>query len=301
MTALPEWLRIKASVAAADDARILQIVALVDAMPERGEADALVAPLRPRLAKLRPPRPASFTRLLFTPLDSLIVPNTNWRRGTLSIPRSALLPIAGALRQDLANEAERIDAAGRAGPVPQAQLNILAAAIWPAAAAALDNLALPPDWNAAAGLPAADFRTIASLTAAVLGVGLEIQTLVQAGGAPAEDPLRTILGRTAPRGGEALGAVMAVLLARFPASGLIMTLGTEASGSAPSKAVDTAIDYTIDRIQAALTRMRRSVRPSRRPRQTPGTSPPCWTISAAPGPHARSASARRTACAGLPI
>jgi len=40
----------------AGDAQISRIVAMVDALPERGSADALIAPLRPRLARLHPRR-----------------------------------------------------------------------------------------------------------------------------------------------------------------------------------------------------------------------------------------------------
>jgi hypothetical protein len=53
---------IQTSLAHAADAQIARVVAMVDAMPERGSADALIAPLRPRLAALRPTRPLSFTR-----------------------------------------------------------------------------------------------------------------------------------------------------------------------------------------------------------------------------------------------
>ncbi len=60
-------------VAGADDARVMRIVATVDAMSARGPADELIVPVRHRLAALRPPRPLRFARLLFYPLDPLIV------------------------------------------------------------------------------------------------------------------------------------------------------------------------------------------------------------------------------------
>ena len=43
----------------AQDVKILKVVAMVDALPARGDADSLIAPLRPRLAQLRPRRPLS--------------------------------------------------------------------------------------------------------------------------------------------------------------------------------------------------------------------------------------------------
>ena len=65
---------------AARDEQLARVVAVVDALPARGAADTLIAPLRPRLATLRPTRPLNLTRLLFTPLDPLIVPSAEWRR-----------------------------------------------------------------------------------------------------------------------------------------------------------------------------------------------------------------------------
>ena len=239
-------------VTAASDAQIAQIVALVDALPDRGVADALIAPLRRRLARLRPHRPVSFTRLLFAPLDPLIVEAPAWRRGSLSVPRTALAPIAKAMRTVLQPEAEATDAEGRLGPILPQRMAELAIAIWPRAAILLDSANAPPDWEEAAGLPAGDYPAIAATVAALLAVALEIETLAITGGAPEEEAVRVILGRTAPRGGEAVSAVVAAMLARLSAPGLILTLGIEATGSNPSKAIDHAIDYTLERLQAAF-------------------------------------------------
>ena len=65
---------------------------MVDAMPNRGAADQLIAPLRARLAHLRPPRPLRFARLLFLPLDPLIVPAARWRAAQPAIPRTVIPP-----------------------------------------------------------------------------------------------------------------------------------------------------------------------------------------------------------------
>jgi hypothetical protein len=242
----------QASVSTASNAQMLQIVALVDAMPERGAADALIAPLRARLVRLNPPRPLRFTRLMFSPLDKLIVPAPAWRRGSLSILRTALAPIIEELRALMSAEASLVDAEGRAGPVDPARVSELAAAIWPRAAIALDSMDPPLGWLDATGLPRTDYPAVAALIAAVLSVAIEIHALVGHGAAPPEEAIRTILGRTAPRGAPALSAVVVVLLARVPAPGLIVALGTEAAGSNPSKAIDAAIEHTLDRMQAAL-------------------------------------------------
>jgi hypothetical protein len=242
----------QASVSTASNAQMLQIVALVDAMPERGAADALIVPLRPRLARLRPPRPLSFTRLMFSPLDKLIVAAPSWRRGSLSVPRTALAPIIVELRALMSAEALQVDAEGRAGPVDPARVTELATSIWPRAAIALDSMDAPLGWLDATGLPRTDYAAIAAIIAAVLSVAVDIHALTRHGDAPSEAAIRTILGRIAPRGGPALSAVVVVLLALLPSKGLIVALGMEAAGSNPSKAIDAAIEHTLDRLQAAL-------------------------------------------------
>ncbi|MBV9538404.1 MAG: hypothetical protein JOY70_05680, partial [Acidisphaera sp.] len=78
----------------ADERVIVQVVNLVESMRERGAADELLVRLRPRLVQLRPPRNIKLPRLLFTPLDGVIVPGSRWRPGMNAVPRSALLPLA---------------------------------------------------------------------------------------------------------------------------------------------------------------------------------------------------------------
>src|SRR3954447_6983173 len=75
---------------AATDAQLSQVLAVIDAMPSRGAADELIAGLRPRIAKLRPGRPVSLTRVLFAPMDPLIVSPRKWRAGAITPPRSIL-------------------------------------------------------------------------------------------------------------------------------------------------------------------------------------------------------------------
>jgi hypothetical protein len=92
-------------IAGAGDHQIMRIVAMVDAMTSRGVADAVIAPLRHRLTRLRPPRPLRFGRLMFHPLDPLIVPAAHWRPGRQAIPRTALMAMA-----------EHVRLTGRPGP-----------------------------------------------------------------------------------------------------------------------------------------------------------------------------------------
>ena len=65
---------IRHEVADAGDEKILRIVALLDRSSAPAGAQAILDPLRPRLAALRPSRPLRFERLLFMPFGSLVVP-----------------------------------------------------------------------------------------------------------------------------------------------------------------------------------------------------------------------------------
>ena len=123
--------------------------------------------------------------------------------------------------------------------------------LWPRAAAALGGMPVPPGWGAT-GLADSDYPPMAAAIAALLGVALGIQAIALMGEAAPEGAIRTILGRTAPRGGPALSAVVAVLLARLPGSGRIVSLATEAAGGSPPRSVDAAVDHVLDSLQAAV-------------------------------------------------
>ncbi len=100
-SANPAIREVARGLASARDEQIMQVVAMVDAMPNRGPADQLIAPLRARLARLRPPRPLRFARLLFLPLDPLIVPAARWRVEQPTIPRTVIPVLAAAIEATL--------------------------------------------------------------------------------------------------------------------------------------------------------------------------------------------------------
>src|SRR5271165_6163640 len=106
----PAIREVNRGLAAARDEQIMQVVAMVDAMPNRGPADQLIAPLRPRLAHLRPPRPLRFARLLFTPLDPLIVSAARWRPEQPTIPRTVIPFLAAAVEAVLGAETRAVAA-----------------------------------------------------------------------------------------------------------------------------------------------------------------------------------------------
>jgi hypothetical protein len=73
-----------------NDKKLLQTVALIDRLPRRGAIDDLLAPLRPRLSRLQPPRPLTVKRLLTVPIEELLVPAVVWRPGSLRLSRELL-------------------------------------------------------------------------------------------------------------------------------------------------------------------------------------------------------------------
>src|ERR1700733_13843109 len=109
-------------LAEAPDAEVARAVAVVDQLPERGGADQLIELLRPRLARMRPPRPLRFTRLLFLPLEQLIVAPPRWQPQLPTIPRSVLTPLSATVREGLGAGAATIDGLIEAASAPHAEI-----------------------------------------------------------------------------------------------------------------------------------------------------------------------------------
>lgn len=165
--AAAEHRRLTHAVATASDKALADIVALFDRMTDRQEADRLLDAVRPRLRRLRPTRPISMPRLLFLPLNGVIVETRIWRRQDGGLPRSALLPIFAALRAAIGAEAAAIEAMVVGHDF--ADLRTVDAAgrrLWRAAAAAAPGMAQPESWTAT-GLGAADYRHAMALAAGV--------------------------------------------------------------------------------------------------------------------------------------
>ncbi len=230
--------QVQASLAQARDAQVARVVAMVDAMPERGAADALIAPLRPRLAQLRPVRPPGFLRLLFMPLNPVIMPVAEWRRSGVGVPRPALAPLGAAIRAALPDDiGRRGEAEGAEGAAP---------APWPEAAAVVAALAAPPDWCTASGLSPDDFAPVAAIVAAVLAEAQAIERLARQRDAVDDADIRAILVRSRLRGEAALDSVVLVLLARLAVPARVAALATEATGG------DGVTGRAIDRLAASL-------------------------------------------------
>lgn len=211
--------RIVEQLAHAPDEQVARIVALVDGMAIRGDADALIAPLRARLQVLRPARRPRFGRVLFTPLDPVIVPTEAWHGELCTVPRSALPPIETLVRAGLGTAVASIEVAiARLPGGDPARVHEIGARLWKPAASILREAKMPPGW-VEAGLPERAFAPLRRAIAAVLATAAEVGAWLCR--PPHEPPptgaaLQGVLGVALPLGSGACGMLAAVLLARFP-------------------------------------------------------------------------------------
>ena len=257
---------------AAEDEKILKILAMVDAMPQRGEADSLIEPLRARLAQLKLRRPMNAPRLLFIPLDPVLAPAPAWRRGALSVPRTVVPCLARQvtrLEPRLMHEVS--DAIGGAMTDEQHVVRRVGARLWPRAAEVLATAPVPEDWAAATGLNEADHATIRAAVVLVLR-----HAAVIAGQVDADPPdtavLAAILTEAADQP-DALGVLIRVILHWVPAAAGLVLSYTSAhfapTGLPGRTATERAVEYVLDGIEAAqeaarpgvagLDRLRRTV------------------------------------------
>ncbi len=130
------------ALAATDDAKFRAVVAVIDRQPRHHVLELLIAPHRPRLARLKPPRPLTFHRVVTLPLEAALVPAEDWVPGSYRIPRSHLAPLHSAMRERL--DPELVDWVDRmlAGKTT-ADAGVERAVgrrLWPAAAEVLDGL-----------------------------------------------------------------------------------------------------------------------------------------------------------------
>lgn len=241
----------------AADEQLAQVLALVDAMPARGAADALIAPLRGRLASIAPARPLSITRLLFRPLDPVIISGPRWTPGVPAVPRTALGSIGNAALVRLGPALKPIQAiiAGREGK-DQAVVDRAGTTLWPEAAAVVAALPVPADWESTTGLPEGCYAEIRANVAAVLRQAVPLSEWTHRVGAIDPIPIvKAILASTQATDPLGLGVVLAVLLT----DGSLAAPALFAALKLPGQQVDLAVEQTLQRAQHALTAVLPSV------------------------------------------
>ena len=199
------------------DNRLTQVVAVVDGLPRRGDADALIAPLRPRLARLRPPRPITLTRLLFEPVAPLIMPTPLWRPGSPGIPRAVLAVLGRDIIAALGAAAGALQAriAGH-NMTETATVAASGAELWGRTTALLPGRAPPADWTGATGLPESAHRAVAVPLAGLLAEGPALYRLAQFPAAATLAEAERLLRHALAQGGDTLAMMLVLLLRRLP-------------------------------------------------------------------------------------
>ena len=209
---------LRREVAGAGDTQVLQVLRIVEGLERRGDADVLLAPVRPRLRVLRPARALRFNRVLFMPLDPVIVDAANWRPGLPLLPRTALNCLAAAVRAALPKLADEVDGLIRGGSAADdALVRRVGSMLWAEASRVLTTAAMPAGWGAES-LPAAEFPVLAAAVACCLEAEARFAALEQPGMArgDVEEALSELLEAADKRGPLCWGMLLALMVQRFP-------------------------------------------------------------------------------------
>jgi hypothetical protein len=200
-------------LSAASDENLLRIIAMIDRRPDRTKLEGLVIDIRPRLARLRPPRPVTMTRLLFLPLSGALVNRSAWRQDPATIPRAALKLIFALLHDLPGTHLTETEAA-----IQHAVFSDLAVVdrygrpLWEAAARFCEKITPGSRW-AEAGFSADEFRIMMRLAAGVWRHAGPLWDVLRRGTAPiSADALRAALTGPASEGPDIFRAAFRTLL-----------------------------------------------------------------------------------------
>ena len=240
------------NLSGASDENLLRIVAMIDRQPDRNKLDDLLTDIRPRLARLRPPRPVTMTRLLFLPLSGALVNRNMWRQDPAAIPRAALKPIFELLR-DLPGShlQEAEEATQRAVFSDLAVVDQYGRSIWETATRLCEKITPGTRW-AEAGFMPEDFRTMMRLAAGVWRHAGPLWGVLRQGSAPVSaDMLRTALRGPAGEGPDIFRAAFRTLLL---ASGNVAAFTALASGMPPG--ISEIVTQSLEEwVEIALTKL----------------------------------------------
>jgi hypothetical protein len=253
----PAIREVSRGLAEARDAQILKVVAMVDAMPNRGAADQLIAALRGRLAQLRPPRPLRFARLLFLPLDPLIVSAARWRVEQPTIPRSAIPSIAASVATDLGAVGRKVTAMIEGRTTQDLEVVATAGAeLWLAAAQLLADAKQPADWETT-GLGAQLLKPLARRIAALLFQAERLHRwtsdAAQGLAPPEAHQVQAMLENAIRRDPDTQPMIIALLLARIPeVAPVLLRVATalgQRGGTVMRHAGDQAADMLLKQLE----------------------------------------------------
>jgi hypothetical protein len=249
--ALPwhELRRLHHGLATAPDMQIAKVVAVVDALESRGAADEMIEPLRSRLPQLRLPRPLRFSRLLFMPLDVLIVPNPAWRRDASTIPRSIVAPVAVMVHNAMGGDAAAIEGAikGRTTTHTRAVYDA-GRTLWSAASSILAAATQPPPNWAKTHLPPDCFVPLARRLATLFAQTNTLDAVVAEAdiGVSLRADLIAPLLSACSQDASTLAMMVTLILARLPSVRGLLTPAARSLGRDQEAAMQTAIDRALE-------------------------------------------------------
>lgn len=227
--------RISRRTSFASDAVLHQVVAVLEAVPSRTVLDPIIEAARPRLKLLRPPRPITFTRILFMPFDGAVVPLKEWDAMSAKLPRPALQPIADALRAAMGPEVQQISAnLGGRNFFDVLQVDASGRTLWAEAARLAPNLALP-DGLPSAGLNTAQSRELLDRAAAIWRHAVAIwEAKLAAFSGPSPELVIAALKGPAQEGQAVFSLALTSLLHRAQSPGSVLATAARLSPIAGS-------------------------------------------------------------------
>jgi hypothetical protein len=255
-----EGRRLGSQLTTVEDEKIHRVLEIVDSLGLRGEADAVIAPIRARLAKLRPKRTLNCARLLFTPFDPLMVSPADWIPGSSTIPRTALTALARQVQAKLATEYTDLDLASATYRCSDDLVSILAAGrkVWPRAAEILRcPMAVPSDWRDETGLRDQDFTALRTALQALLPLAaplLQIAVDARDGRNPEPEQLLEMLEATAQAGAQVTTMFVAMGLHWLPCTGMFIKVADRFVGGLANPAVAATIDNAVEVVLSGIER-----------------------------------------------
>lgn len=249
--ALPwhELRRLHHGLATAPDMQIAKVVAVVDALESRGAADEMIEPLRSRLPRLRLPRPLRFSRLLFMPLNVLIVSNPAWRRDASTLPRSLVSPVAEMVHDAMGGDAAAIEGAIKSRTTAQASaVYDKGRTLWSAASSILGAATRPPPNWAKTHLPPDCFVPLARCLATLFGQTNTLDAMVAEAdiGVSLRADLLAPLLTACSQDASTLAMMVTLLLARLPGVRGLLAPAARSLGRDHAAAMQTAIDRALE-------------------------------------------------------
>jgi hypothetical protein len=241
----------------AGDEKIRQIVGLVDGSSDNHSLAMLLDPLRPRLAALHLARPLRFARLLFTPVNDLLVPARVWKPGQAAIPRSVLKSLTNTVRVVLAGEVGAIEA--KLVGCTTNDLDVVSRAgqmLWRRAG---DILAMAPPavgWDDT-GLPASAYDPLARAIATVLRRAVPLRMLQREAEIgllqPNEAGIAEVVSGMADEPAEGRVLVLKLVLMRCPHAAEILRRLTNSTDTPAERALlSAAMDAGVQGLLAEI-------------------------------------------------